>query len=137
MPVELTKRPRNLQSLASSRTNSYHIIEGFYVPYFAKNEIYTRSPICLLHNNGNFYTWVTNDEFVENCQNYLILSYPRNQLLQMFRFLEDDCDEKQLRGFLNLIQLAPNSVAIQHANQEDTITEVTSYYCEFIRVLGL
>jgi hypothetical protein len=55
----------------------------------------------------------------------------------MFRFLEDDCDEKQLRGFLNLIQLAPNSVAIQHANQEDTITEVTSYYCEFIRVLGL
>jgi hypothetical protein len=59
MPVELSKRPRNLQSMANSRTNSYHFLEGFYVPYFVKNELYTRSPICLLHNNANFYSWMT------------------------------------------------------------------------------
>lgn len=60
-PVELSKRPRNLQSLANSRTNPYHFLEGFYVPYFNKNELSTRSPICLLHSNTNFYSWMTND----------------------------------------------------------------------------
>lgn len=60
-PLELSKRPRNLLSLASSRSNPYHILEGFYVPYFSKNEIFTRSPICLLHENGQFYNWLSNN----------------------------------------------------------------------------
>jgi hypothetical protein len=69
-------------------------------------------------------------EFADTAQNFIIVNYPRNQLAQMFRFL-DDCDEKSLRGFLSLIQLTPNSVAIHHANQDDTLPEVTAYYCKF------
>ncbi|KAI6176845.1 hypothetical protein M3Y97_00842800 [Aphelenchoides bicaudatus] len=132
-PVELSKRPRNLMSLANSRSHSYHFLEGFYLPYFTKNELFTRSPICLLHNNGQFYNWLTNtnEEFAENTQNFIIVNYPRNQLTQMFRFL-DDSDEKLLRPFLNFIQLTPNSVAIHHTNQEDCIPEVSSYYFDYL-----
>lgn len=60
-PIDCAKRPANLLSLATSRSSAYHFLEGFYVPFFSENETVTRSPLCLLHENGLFFNWVTND----------------------------------------------------------------------------
>jgi len=105
------------------------------VPYFLKNDVVSRSPICLIHDNGQFFNWITSDEHPGNTQNFLIVNYPRAQLTKLFRFIEER-DEKLLRSFMTMIQLTPNSVAVRHMTYThttyDCVPEVTTFYYDYL-----
>uniref|UniRef100_A0A1I7SSZ1 Ubiquitinyl hydrolase 1 n=1 Tax=Bursaphelenchus xylophilus TaxID=6326 RepID=A0A1I7SSZ1_BURXY len=127
--VNNSKRPANLLSMATSRSSAYHFLEGFYVPVFLETEVVSRSPLCLIHDNGMFYSWITNDDDSNATQNFVIVNYLRTQFHSLFRFV-DESHEKRARSFLSLVQLTPCSVAVR-LNSHECLEEATNFYYEY------
>ncbi|CAD5215834.1 unnamed protein product [Bursaphelenchus okinawaensis] len=124
-----SKRQANLLSLATSRSCAYHFLEGFYVPVFSEIEVVSRSPLCLIHDNGVFYNWITGDDSTSGTQNFVIVNYLRTQFHSLFRFV-DEAHEKRARASLLMVQLTPCCIAVR-LNSHECLPEATNFYFEY------